>query len=280
MSERIRDNPDALKITLNTILLYIIAQGIKAAPYINSLLEYSNLTRNGCLKICKNINICIPMMIKAEDNNCQTGPTTIGVVVPKLEEKTIDDIALYTQDLQRCLQKTNVEELMFQVAAEETAYDFRHGHLGLLPRILSSFFGKGKVKLLKGKAKKAYYALPETERLVASDVSDASIWFTNIGPIYPKMRGRLTMAIMMPPTVLCFGVGVIQRQPGVYRDANGEEQIGIRSILPFLFIVDYRAFDGIDIFPFIQRIDEIFDHPWEFFELVEQNSAEKNISQE
>ncbi len=32
IEQRIRDNPNALKITLNTILLYIIAQGIKDCP--------------------------------------------------------------------------------------------------------------------------------------------------------------------------------------------------------------------------------------------------------
>jgi pyruvate dehydrogenase E2 component (dihydrolipoamide acetyltransferase) len=261
-----RECPDAPKISINSVLLHVIAECLKAAPHLNAILEYSDTTKTGALKISKNINMAIPLMAKNDEN--RDVPRTVTMVVPKVEEKNLFEVAAYVNDLIRRAEKTNWEELMFQVARDETLYDLKHGKLSVLPRGLYGLMGKNKVKCLKGKAKEEYYAIPETDRIVPKDIMDASVLVSNVGAAFPEWRGHMTMIDIIPPMVFFLGLGAVQRQPGVYLDSEGNEQIGIRSVMPFLFVMDHRAFDGAHVIPFIKQLNSIFKHPQQYFDQV------------
>jgi len=51
------------KITLNTVLMKAIIEGLKAAPVMNSHLNYNRKLVRGELKTFENINISMPMLL-------------------------------------------------------------------------------------------------------------------------------------------------------------------------------------------------------------------------
>ena len=68
---------------------------------------------------------------------------------------------------------------------------------------------------------------------------------------------------IIAPQVFVIGLNALQDRPGVYTDANGKQQIGIRKILPICCTFDHRAVDFGQLLPFQDRIAEIIANPQE-----------------
>jgi pyruvate dehydrogenase E2 component (dihydrolipoamide acetyltransferase) len=254
--------PDAPHISVNTILLKLIAEGLKAAPQLNSIFSYSSKTKIGYLSICEQINIAIPLVYDGERD--------ITPVIPDVGNKTLDELSLYISDLMRRVKKTNIDQLLFDTSKAERIESIKHFDLGVLPGVFAGLFGKNKVKTLKGKEKEEYYAIPETERLTPADILDGSTLVSNIGSVYQKFRGNVALLEIIPPQTFVVGVSAVQRRPAAFLDGQGKEQMGIRSILPFLLGFDHRPFDFAHVTPFIQQLDEIFENPDNFFECANE----------
>ena len=151
---------------------------------------------------------------------------------------------------------------MYNVAFNKTIETLKQGKLlQVITRIGGANIGKCKVNHLRGKAKKEYDAIPETERLTMKDLEQGTVTVSNVGSIYRGQHGAVALLEIVPPQVSAFAVGAIQERPVVIKNDDGSKDIGIRSILPICIAFDHRAIDFGDIVPFMKKIDEILDNP-------------------
>ncbi|MDD7471188.1 MAG: 2-oxo acid dehydrogenase subunit E2, partial [Oscillospiraceae bacterium] len=139
---------------------------------------------------------------------------------------------------------------------------------------IGSKTGKHKVKTLKGKEKRAYLAVPESERLTSSDLEQGTVTVSNIGSLYKSQTGEMTLLEIVPPQVCAFGVGALKEVPCVVKLENGKKEVGIKTVLPICIAFDHRALDFGDVIPFIKKLDGISASP----ELVICTNSEKEKS--
>jgi len=261
--------PTAPKLTVNTIILKVISEGLVAAPELNAYFEYNKATKIGTPKIIEDINISMPWALP--DGRMFTP------VIPNIEKKSIKEIADCIADMDRRLKNTNIEELLYEVGFSETLAELKAGHLSVLGRVFANLFGKNKLVHLKGKEKEAYYSIPLTDRLGSADILNGTIIVSNIGSLNPKFRGTVSLIDIVPPQVSALAVGSIQEKPGIYVDTTGKKQIGIRKTLPLTGMFDHRWLDTVPVMAMQVRLDEIFAHPKVFFqEMMELSIANES----
>lgn len=249
LAEINKDTTKETKISINTAMLRIIVEGIKACPAINSHIEFNRKLVRGNLKTFEEVNISMPMTL-------QTGEM-MTVNIHDMHKKNMGEMRDAIQDTIRRANNSDMNEVMFEVSLDNTLTALKHGKISqTINRLVGSKTGKHKVKTLKGKAKKEYYSIPETERLTKDDIEQGTITISNLGSICRDWEGECTLLEIIPPQVCAIAIGSIQEQPIV---KNGQIEIGKR--LPLTIAFDHRALDMGDITPFIDKLNEIFANP-------------------
>lgn len=248
------DRYGADKITLNTLMLKVIVEGLKAAPIMNSHIEYNRKLVRGEIRTFEDINISMPMLMP--------GGEMMTVNLHNFENKNLDEMTDYIADVRRRVEKTNLNEAMYEVSLDNTLTALKKGKVKQAAyRVIGSKTGAHKVKTLSGKAKKEYESIPATEKLTKKDIEQGTVTVSNIGSLYRGQRGALSLLEIIPPQVCAFGVGAVQEKPVVLTDSRGEKSIEIRKILPICIAFDHRALDFGEVVPFLKRLDNIFDEP-------------------
>lgn len=241
------------KITFNTVMLRVIVEGIKAAPEMNAHIRYNDRKLVGRVDIFENINISMTTILP----NGEMMTTNLR----DFHQKNIDQMSAYIKDLRERAEKSNLTEAMYRVSFNKTLETIKHGKLlqaGL--RIFHAKTGKNPVKHLKGKAKREYYKIPETERLGDKDLEQGTITVSNVGSLYLNQRGFVSLLEIIPPQVSVICLGAIQEKP-VVENVDGEKKITVGKILPMCIAFDHRALDMGETIPFIKKLDEIFENP-------------------
>ncbi|MCR4925769.1 MAG: 2-oxo acid dehydrogenase subunit E2 [Clostridiales bacterium] len=242
------------KITLNTLLLKCFVEGIKADPILNSHIEFNKALVRGTVESYEDINISMPYLLPNGE--------MMTINLHNFENRNLDNMTDYIADIGRKVKNTNLNEVMYDVSLDNTLNALGKGEfIKSLGRLIGSKTGKHKVKNLSGDAKRAYYSIPEKDRLTKEDIEQGTVTISNIGSIYKGQRGALALLEIVPPQVFAIGIGGVQEKPGVYVDENGEKQIGIRKILPLCLAFDHRALDFGELVPFMERLDDIFANP-------------------
>lgn len=242
------------KITVNTVMLKAIAQGLKAAPALNAHIDFRDKTVRGRVTQLERIDISVPW--------CLPNGEMMTVNLRDVGSKSLDELAAYVEEMGRRMERTDFNEAMYEVAFAETLTHLKHLHfIRVLRRLFGSKVGKHRVKTLSGKAKKAYYQIPASERLTKEDLEQGSVTVSNIGSVYRGQHGAMALLEIIPPQVFAVAVGAVQEKPGVYMDANGVKQIGIRQVLPMCLAFDHRAVDFEALAPFMKTLDRLFAHP-------------------
>ena len=239
------------KITLNTVLMKAIIEGLKAAPVMNSHLNYNRKLVRGELKTFEDINISMPMLLP--DGRMMT------VNLRDFQNKSLLAMTDYIADVTRRAENTNLNEVMFDVSLDNTITGLKQGKVKqTVSRLIGSKTGKHKVHTLRGAAKKAYYSIPEKDRLTKKDIEQGTTTISNIGSIYREHKGSCALLEIIPPQTTAFAIDSIQKRPCVITDAQGNDTIAVRQILPITIAMDHRALDYGDIIPFMRKLDEIF----------------------
>ena len=239
------------KITLNTVLMKAIIEGLKAAPVMNSHLSYNRKLVRGELKTFEDINISMPMLLP--DGRMMT------VNLRDFQNKSLLAMTDYIADVTRRAENTNLNEVMFDVSLDNTITGLKQGKVKqTVSRLIGSKTGKHKVHTLRGAAKKAYYSIPEKDRLTKKDIEQGTTTISNIGSIYREHKGSCALLEIIPPQTTAFAIDSIQKRPRVITDAQGNDTIAVRQILPITIAMDHRALDYSDIIPFMRKLDEIF----------------------
>ncbi|MGG2066954.1 2-oxo acid dehydrogenase subunit E2 [Bacillus sp. S14(2024)] len=241
------------KISVNTIMMKVITEGLLAAPDLNSYIEYDHTKTEGMTHILGEINMSIPWSLP--DGRMIT-PT-----IPNIEKKSLNDISNYIAELAKRIEKTNIDEMFYQAVFTDTVNKLKNFNLSVLRRVLAAKVSKHSIKGLEGKEKENYYKIPEHERLTEKDIMSGTVTVSNIGSLYKEQRGFFGLLEIIPPQVFAVGLSSIQEKPGVFLNQNGQKEIGIRKILPMCLVFDHRAVDFSSIIPFLKRIDDIFAEP-------------------
>ena len=242
------------KVTLNTLMLKIIVEGLKADPAMNAHINFDRKLVRGEIHTFEDINISMPMVLPNGE--------MMTINLHNFESKTLDQMVDYIADVNRRVKNTDLNEVMFDVSLDNTLTALKQGKVKqTIYRLIGSKTGKHKVKTLSGKAKRAYEAIPETDRLTKHDIEQGTITVSNIGSTYRQQRGETCLLEIVPPQVCAIALGAVQDKPVVIVNEAGEKEIAIRQVMPFCIAFDHRALDFGEIVPFIKRLDEIFEEP-------------------
>ncbi|MBR2589906.1 MAG: 2-oxo acid dehydrogenase subunit E2 [Clostridia bacterium] len=242
------------KITVNTVMLKVIVEGLKACPAMNAHIEFNRKYVKGVVHTLSEINISMPMVLPTGE--------MMTVNLRGFERKNLDQMTAYINDVRRRVANTDLNEVMYEVSFDDTMTALKKGKVKkTLRRLIGAKTGKHKVTTLKGREKKAYEAIPKRDRLTKHDIEQGSITVSNVGSVYRGRSGTATLIEIIPPQVSAIAFGAIQDKPIVVVNEKGEKEIAIRQIVPFTIEFDHRALDFGDIVPFIKKLDEIFEHP-------------------
>ncbi|MCL2512985.1 MAG: 2-oxo acid dehydrogenase subunit E2 [Oscillospiraceae bacterium] len=242
------------KITINTLVIKLICEGLKVAPEMNAHIDFNRRLVRGKVTEFEDISITMPML--CVDGNMFT------VNMKNFGNKNLDEMTDYINDVNRKLEKTHFDTILFSVAMEYSMKGLKKAQfMRLIYRIISGYTGKNRIEKLRGQKKKDYNAIPDTDKLTYKDVTQGSITVTNVGSLWKDQRGHLTLIEIIPPQVAAIGIGAAQDMPAVIKNENGEKVIAIRKILPLNICIDHRALDFDKVIPFMKKFDEICENP-------------------
>ena len=243
------------KITINTVMLKIICEGLKAAPKMNTTLDFHRKRVRGTLYYHDQLDISMPMIL-------HTGEM-MTVNMHDMGSKTLTEMTCAVNDTVRRANNSNLEEVMYEVSIDNTLTGLKQGKILQAIRRLygSKMPGKHQVKALSGKAKKEYYSIPEKDRLTKHDIEQGTTTVSNLGSIYREQKGFCALLEIIPPQTTAFAVNAVQKRAVVVTDENSNDKIEVRKIIPITIAIDHRALDYGDCVGFFKRLDEIFANP-------------------
>ena len=224
------------KITINTVMMKVICEGLKAAPKMNAHLEFNRKLVRGCLHEFDHVDVSMPALLPNGE--------MMTLNMHDMGSKTLSEMTEAINDSLRRAKNTDLNEVMFEVSLDNTLQGLKKGKiLQTVRRLYGSKTGKHKVKTLSGQAKKDYYSIPTTERLTKHDIEQGTITISNLGSIKRDFKG-------------CIAINATQQKPIV---VDGELKVG--TVMPISICMDHRALDYGDVVPFFNKLDEIFANP-------------------
>ena len=242
------------RVSLNTVMMYIFCRGLEASPKMNCTLKYNARLVRGTLQYHDEINISLPMIFP--DGRMMT------VNLYDMGGKSLDEMTELLSEIKQKAENTDMEQAMYEVGFNNTIEWLKKGRVvQSLERLYGSKVGKYRVKNLRGKAKKAYYLIPESERLTGHDIEQGTVTVSNIGSARRSHSGMCLLLEIIPPQVTAIAVSAVQRRPVVTVDETGEERIEIRSIMPITVAIDHRALDYGDTVGFYDAVERILKNP-------------------
>ena len=237
-------------ITLNTAMLKIVAEGIKASPKMNGHIRYNEHLSRGRVTSFEQINITTPMMVDAK--------TMMTVNLRDLGQKSMSEIRDSIADIVRRMKKTNLQQAMFEVVMHDTLLELKRLHvLKALGRLIGFWLDGGPKTLLHGAEKRAYEAIPHTERLTYRDLEQGTITVTNPGTLYKRWNGTCAMLEIVPPQIAAIAINMARNRALVGKDGT----IRAGKTLDLTIAFDHRVLDAADLVPFIARIDQLISAP-------------------
>ena len=252
--QALRKTPAFEGVSINTVLLYACTLGFLAAPGMNAHLKYRHGTVSGEIKQFSSVNISMPATLP--DGQMMT------LNVHNCEEKNLKALSENILDMHVRMSKSSIDDALFSVSWDNTIKLLKRGRVDkILGRLIGTKVGNGPINRLKGKEKKAYNALPDTEKLSKHDIEQGTILISNIGSIYRGSYNPATLIEIIPPMVCALCVGSFAEKPGVVTHADGSKTIEPRMFLPININMDHRALDYAEVVPFCKRMDEVFAHP-------------------
>ncbi len=243
------------KITINTVMLKIICEGLKAAPKMNTHLIFNKKLVRGTLKYFDNIDISMPMILPSGE--------MMTVNMHDMGNKSLSEMTEAINNTAARAKNSDMNEVMFEVSLDNTLNGLKEGKILQAIRRLygSKMPGKHQVKTLSGNAKKEYHSIPASKRLTKHDIEQGTTTISNLGSIYREQKGVCALLEIIPPQTTAFAINAAQKRPTVVTDENGKDTIETRLIMPITIAIDHRALDYGDIVPFMRRLDEIFENP-------------------
>ncbi len=251
-------NECGYELTFNTLMLKILVECLKAAPRLNAHFEYNHTATSGRLIIKKHIDVAVAV--------CLPNGETFQIKVCHLEDKSLEETAFAAEEIKRKLQNTNLKRVMFKVGGQRMLGLASKGKLiSTLAQFRSAYFGKAKIAKFSKLFKKKYRTVNTSKKpydgLHADDFTEGTVCFTNWGTLYDKLDMNITYIPPLYPQVFLFATGRVSDKEYVYRDENGNLQLGTKKILPVCLVFDHKIGGANDIIPFKKKLDEVLENP-------------------
>lgn len=235
------------KITLNTALLKVVTEGLKACPKMNGHIEFNEKLVRGCVKLYKNIDISMPAVLP--DGRMMT------VNLHSLENKTLGEIRDTVNTTMTLAKKSDMEAVLNDAMMDNTVNELKKGKFyDMFLRLIGSKTGKHKLESISRERKKKY--VTDTDHLTKHDIEQGTVTVSNLGSLYKNWQGSCSILEIIPPQITAIGIASLQSRPVV---KNGKVAVG--KVLPITIAFDHRALDMGDVVPFMEKLDEIFDNP-------------------
>lgn len=253
--DRLRGHPDfeGVRVTLNSVLLKIIAECLKRSPALNAHVDYSKSADFGSVTVFDEIHIATPFLL--EDGR------TITTVLKDVGNKSLRDVCLGMEDLRRRVGNTNVDYVMYEAAVRDTIDRLKRLKLGVLRRIRRNFIGRTKIARPGRRALREYRKIPESDRITVDDLISATILVSNIGSVMKELRAHIALLEVIPPQVLVIGLCAARKQPLVMTDEDGNDSIEIRWTIPMSVYADHRAVDFARAVGFLKEMVALCTNP-------------------
>ena len=245
------ENPDK-KITLNTLLLKICVEAIKAAPQVNALIEYNPKYVTGNIKIKKAIDISIPWALENGE--------IVSINLRNFESKSVMEMQEYINKIALKIKNCDINIPLYQVSVNNMIGELKKGRLLTAIRaLLGARFGKSRIAKFNKKDIESYNKISGENKITAQDLVPGTVTISNLGSVYKELKGFMGLLEIIPPQVFAIGIGSVQERVGVINNEKAEKLIGIRKIIPMCLAFDHRALNFGEIAPFIQKLDNLFE---------------------
>ncbi len=238
-------------LTFNSILMRIMVEGLKAAPWLNAHIEYNNLTTCGRLVIKKHIDVAMPIIMESG----QTFPLKVN----HIEDKSLKEICEQIDDLMERYHKTDVDRVLFDMIAQRmVGFMLKGKFVSTLAQVIPAYIGKGKVATLSGLTQ---HAPKDGSWLRPNELNEGSVCLSNLGPLRSDLEGFVAYGPLLYPQVFLMTVGSIHDKAIPFKNDEGVVDLETKKVLPITLMFDHRLGGFNDILPFIERINEIFANP-------------------
>ncbi len=233
------------KISINTAVLKVICEGLKASPKLNSHIKYNRRLLSGHVEEKKHIDVSMPITFDQDK--------MMTVTLYHLEDKSMRQIQKQINNIRRKIKNTDMEAVQYRTGLDDTFDELRHGKIHkAFGRLLGAKIGNSKIKISRSRMKSSRKNATLGKSLSPRDIKQGSITVSNVGSIYREWNGSFTLLNIVPPQVCAISVGAMQEKPVV---EDGE--IKATKIIPLTIAVDHRAVDFNDAVPFMKRMDEL-----------------------
>ena len=233
------------RISINSAILRIIIEGIKASPGLNGHVSYSHGLVRGRVTLMDRIDISTP--IAYGDGQMMT------VTMPHMENRSMRGIQTMMNGYRKRVDETDMEAVMYLTGLSDTIEGLRHGRvLRAAGRLIGAWTGKGRIRISAGRLRESIRKGKEGTGLTPDDIKQGSITVSSLGPLYRNWKGHCAMLQVVPPQICAIAVGALQKRP-VFED----DRIVTKEVIPVTIAFDHRAADFSTIVPLMERMDEV-----------------------
>ena len=241
------------RITVNTLFLKMLTEGIKRAPMMNAHLKFNRHVVLGEVTPQDSIDISVPMI-------CSNGKM-MTITMKDFGNKNMDQMQAYIADVRRRMDNTNMEKAMVDVCMENIFNDLRHLRLvSFGGHLLSAVMGKAKPHMMNRKEKAEYAKIPDSDKITKDDIRQGTITISNIGSVYRAGKVKTTILDLIAPQTIVICIDAIATRD-VPVEKDGVVKLEKRKFASFLTAFDHRAVDYEDLVPMYEELDRIVDNP-------------------
>jgi pyruvate dehydrogenase E2 component (dihydrolipoamide acetyltransferase) len=249
--EELRQRPEYadVRVTVNSVMLKIIAEGLKESPEMNAHTWFNPKTGLGEIIMFDEINIATPMV------------TSEGrMMTPVLQDvgrKNLREVCGAMQDLRRRVDNTDLDLLLREAALDDMRKRLARGRFGVLRRLIPAHFGPGRLPPIDRKAWRRHMQTPGADRITVENLHSATVLVSNVGSVFPDVSITITLLEVIAPQTVAIGVAPIHERPALPGEGDG----GVRHVLPMTLCGDHRAMDFQQTVGFIRRVTALCASP-------------------
>ncbi len=248
------------KLTLNTIMIKVLIEGLKAAPKLNAHYIYNHTSISGELIIKKHIDVSMAI--------CKSDGSTFQMKLRHLEDKSLKEISSIATDARERLEKSDLNEVMFEVSRQRVLGELSRGRIvSPLSQTIKASFGKKRAVNLSQTLKSDFMkiigkkSLQSVDGVKMEELNEGTVCFTNWGAVCENANFNIVSGPLLYPQVFLFSIGRLREEKEVYEDKDGNLRLKDKKILPMGLNFDHKIGGVYELTPFLNKLSEIFENP-------------------
>ena len=227
------------KISLNSAMVKLIAEGLRANPKLNGHVHYNRWLVSGKTRLLEHVDVSMPILYDGK---------MITVTLPHAERLSMLEIQNRVKAIRERIGHTDMPATLYKTGLLDTFEGLRKGKIVTAAgRLLGAKFGKGRVRV-------AAHTSDSADSIHPEEIRQGSVTISNMGSLYSEWKGSISILEIVPPQICAFGIGSLQKRPVV----NKDNEIASADILPITIAFDHRALDFEPVAAFMKDLNEFF----------------------